>query len=101
MPLVFDNYQENHLPVVVYFFNFNCDILILDDFDDHGLIEEPVPKHASVFVDKWVSYINKMLENTDGAIKNGQFYSLNTSKKKMHQIQSTIFTSSFNYKEED
>jgi hypothetical protein len=46
--------------------------LILDDFDDHGLIEEPVPKHASVFVDKWVSYINKMLENTDGAIKNGQ-----------------------------
>ena len=47
--------------------------MILDDFDDHGLIEEPVPKHASVFVDKWVSYINKMLENTDGAIKNGQF----------------------------
>jgi hypothetical protein len=23
MPLVFDNYQENHLPVVVYFFNLS------------------------------------------------------------------------------
>ena len=43
--------------------------MILDDFDDHGLIEEPVPKHASVFVDRWVSYINKMLENTEGQLK--------------------------------
>lgn len=32
-------------------------LLFLDDFDDHGLIEEPEPKHTSVFVDKWVSYI--------------------------------------------
>ena len=59
--------------------------MILDDFDDHGLIEEPVPKHASVFVDRWVSYINKMLENTDGAIKNGKSRKTGNTRRRITQ----------------